>query len=279
MYDEIEISVILPMYNSEDTIIHALNSIYQQTKKQYIKEIIVVNDGSIDKSEQLVLDYKKTSIIPIRLFNQENQGVSHARNVGLRNALGNYIAFLDSDDVWNKDKIEIQVDTLKNNPHILFLGGCADNKIYKSYFKKIDSLHNITIRELCFRNYPPTPTIIFKKECIAKVGYFDEEQRYGEDINYFQRFCTIYQNYYVLPISLMQIGVYNKEYYDDSGLSSNLSQMHFGSLLNIKSLYLGKHLNTIEYSLFYIYYWLKYFKRVLRKEFRKFRRKVQLWQK
>ncbi|HHB1490914.1 TPA: glycosyltransferase family 2 protein, partial [Acinetobacter baumannii] len=111
------ISVVIPMYNSANTIVKALDSVKNQS---YIcnYEVLVVNDGSVDESQHIVENYiskNKDEKFKIILLNQNNSGVSKARNTGLRFAKGDFIAFLDSDDYWVSHKIERQIIFLNNN--------------------------------------------------------------------------------------------------------------------------------------------------------------------
>ena len=118
----IKISVLIPMFNSKKTIVSAIDSVLYQTYTEGI-EIIVVNDGSKDGCEKIVEDIilnNQTNQI-IRLINQSNCGVSSARNKGLREANGEYIAFLDSDDTWHPKKLEIVISLMEENK-ISFLG-------------------------------------------------------------------------------------------------------------------------------------------------------------
>ena len=108
--EEFAISVIIPAYNSEKTIVKALDSVRKQTSSQYIKEVLVINDGSTDNTKKIVENYKEEyDTFPIQLINKDNGGVSTARNRGLSLAQGNWIALLDSDDEWVLNKIELQV--------------------------------------------------------------------------------------------------------------------------------------------------------------------------
>jgi len=105
-----KVSVIIPMYNSRDTIINALNSVKNQTAIDQILEIIVVNDGSTDDSLILVKKYKKLNPqLPIVVFDKPNGGVSTARNKGMEITNGDWIALLDSDDEWLPHKLEVQI--------------------------------------------------------------------------------------------------------------------------------------------------------------------------
>ena len=103
----IEISVIIPMYNAQNTIIKAIESVFNQ-KCNYNIEIIIINDGSLDESVNILKDYllnhkHKSSV---KIISKKNGGVSSARNEGLRIAKGEFIAFLDSEDQWLENKLE-----------------------------------------------------------------------------------------------------------------------------------------------------------------------------
>ncbi len=106
------VSVIIPVYNGEKFIQDAIESVLAQTYKDY--EIIVVNDGSTDNTEEVLKPYIDKRLI--RYFYQENKGVSAARNKGIREARGEYIAFLDADDVWVDVHLQNSVDALFSHP-------------------------------------------------------------------------------------------------------------------------------------------------------------------
>jgi FkbM family methyltransferase len=105
------VSVIIPVYNAERYIGRTLESILNQTYKNV--EIIVINDGSTDKSEQIISNYQNEKI---KYIYQENRGCSAAKNTGLAYAKGDFIQYLDADDLLSNDKIEKQVELLKNEP-------------------------------------------------------------------------------------------------------------------------------------------------------------------
>jgi len=107
-----KISIIIPIYNSELYLKRCLDSIINQTYSNL--EIILVNDGSIDNSYQLCLDYPKKDN-RIKVFNQKNQGAGVARNLGLKNSTGDYITFIDSDDYIENDYIEYLYNLLVKN--------------------------------------------------------------------------------------------------------------------------------------------------------------------
>lgn len=104
-------SIIVPVYNVEEYIEKCLTSIQDQTYKDY--EVIVVNDGTKDNSMELVKKY------PFKVINQKNQGLSAARNRGVKEATGDYILFLDSDDYLEKETLSELNKSLKNNPDVV----------------------------------------------------------------------------------------------------------------------------------------------------------------
>ena len=107
------VSVIIPMFNSQDWIVGLLKSILSQTYKNI--EIVLVNDGSTDASAEIVSMFSRHQAgIKLRMVTQENSGVSEARNEGVRQSSGDLLAFVDSDDIWMATKIERQVAEIQN---------------------------------------------------------------------------------------------------------------------------------------------------------------------
>ncbi len=262
MKEVIQISVVIPMYNSSKTIIKVLNSVLSQTEVESIKEIIVVDDGSVDNSVDLVQKYKdKNKKISIRILKKRNGGVSSARNLGIKESKGNWIALLDSDDLWNSDKIEKQVKTIRANPQIDFLGCGTDNIPLKILWRKVDTLYKANIKDLCLKSFPATPTILFRKSIIDKVGCYDENQRYAEDGNFNMKVCLNY-NYYYLPLSLVKLG-FGKKPFGDKGLSSNMKGMYRGNVKNIKELRKNKTISLTFYLFLRGFYWMKYIRRLV----------------
>ncbi len=106
------VSVVMPAYNCQDTIEESINSVRKQTYAYF--ELIIVDDGSSDNTYKVLKRYKDIqNIIIIR--SKINNGVGFSRNIAISKARGQYIAFLDSDDTWHKDKLKIQINQMKNN--------------------------------------------------------------------------------------------------------------------------------------------------------------------
>ena len=262
-----KVSVIIPVYNSEKTIVQVLDSVKRQTRFDYICEILVINDGSKDQSEELIQNYIcEHSELPISYYSKENGGASSARNFGMRRAKGEYIAFLDSDDLWMPEKIEVQMKILLQHREIVFLGAGYEDRPFYIMTKRIDGLYKATIKDICKKNFPVTPSVVFKAEAIKTLGYFDEKQKFGEDINYYQKFCISY-NYYYLPRKLVTIG-FQKDFFGATGLTSHMKEMHLGTIKNLREVYLEGHISKRFYYEMRIFYWLKYCRRCVRRWFR-----------
>lgn len=107
------ISIIIPIYNAEKYLDECITAILTQTFQNF--EIICINDGSIDKSIEILDNYKNNHPYIFRIYSQQNQGQAAARNVGVEKANGEYIAFIDADDIINSNYLEVLYTTAKKN--------------------------------------------------------------------------------------------------------------------------------------------------------------------
>ncbi len=259
-----KISVIIPVYNAESTVKIALDSVKNQTYGAF--EIIVINDGSTDGSESMILNYiKENPTLNILYIKQENGGVSSARNAGLRAASAPYIALLDADDEWLPQKTARQMEVFMKNPLVDLLGTARNgNKILWPYFVKEDRLAAVTFRKLLIRNELQPSTVIFRRKIPVNTGYFDDNQRYAEDMNYWLR-ASEKSSLYILENSLIVAGG-GKRSFGVSGLSSNLWAMHRGFVKNLNEMFQTKRINFFEYKMLLLLYKLKLFFLLLRKK-------------
>jgi len=258
----VNISVVIPMYNSEETIISTLDSIKNQTAFEQILEVIVVNDGSTDNCLGLVKEYiQANKKIPIIIIDKSNCGVSSARNTGMKAARGEWIALLDSDDDWLPEKIKIQMKTIQEHPSIDFLGGDIDGKGLKILWKRIEVLYKANVKDISLKMFPQTSAAIFKRIIFEKIGGYDENQSYAEDGNYFLKICAHY-NYYHLPVQMVYYGG-GKLGFGFSGLSANLKKMYEGNIKNIKELKRDSIIRIEFYIFLRLFYWAKYIRRIL----------------
>jgi len=112
-----DISIIIPLFNKEDFIVQTLKSILNQDNKDW--ECIIVDDGSTDNSLQIVTDFCNTYAGNWKILSVTNSGQTKARNIGIREATGRYLAFLDADDLWVTDKLSKQFQYLEGNPEVV----------------------------------------------------------------------------------------------------------------------------------------------------------------
>ncbi len=170
------LTVIIPVFNREKIIAEALDNILSQ--KYPDVEIIVVNDGSEDNSEEIILGYKDV----IRYFGQENCGPSQARNRGIVNNRSEYIAFLDSDDLWPEEMLKYLVESLHTD---------KDADVVRGYCQLASLDENTGEYEFVGNPCESFPNYItgsvFRKTVFDRVGLFDPDLRFGEDNDWFNR--------------------------------------------------------------------------------------------
>jgi glycosyltransferase involved in cell wall biosynthesis len=193
--DQLSISVILPTYNRNDVICDAIDSVLLQTVQ--ILEVIVIDDGSQDETEATInAKYKNSNVIYLK---QRNAGPSSARNLGINKAKGNWLAFIDSDDMWEPDKLERQVNYLANHTDCMLVaaGHFHCMKRWNNCVSILSKMNNINYSGLLERNRFATPTVLVHKECFRKAGLFDESLVFAEDWDMWLRIARIYKIGYV----------------------------------------------------------------------------------
>ena len=244
------ISVIIPMYNAENTIAAALNSISNQTEGKF--EVIVVNDGSTDNSIVEVYAFRKTHPeLYITIIDKPHEGVSATRNTGLRIATGNYIAFLDADDEWHPEKTIKQLAVLNETPHADIVGCLHKPSVKRSPAKNFASLKHIASKDMLFKNFFQTSTILMKRKVFETTGYFERSISYGEERRYLLQASTIF-SCVLMNVNLINYGN-GKRGFGQSGLSGNIIQMEMGELKNLVYAYkvLGLPLFTCCNAIFF----------------------------
>lgn len=256
-----DISVIIPVYNSSHSIERCLKSVLNQTSKSSL-QIIVINDGSTDDTVDIVRRFiEREDVDNIEIIDKPNGGAASARNVGLMAAKGDWIALLDSDDEWLPEKIERQLTVLNDHPDIDFLGCNVTSWSAGIFGVKKTKLTKIKRWEQFIVWYPATPTVIFKREIISDVGLYDENMTHGEDGQFLLR-MLMNKNCWFMPDRLVEIGG-GKPTFGHSGLSANLKAMKNGQIIILKYAYRAKAINCVQYIMFFGYLMIKHFRRVL----------------
>lgn len=181
-----KVSILMITYNREKFLSRAIDSIVAQSFPDW--ELIIVNDGSLDGTESLINNYLKIGL-PIKYVKNEfNLGIEKSRNLSLLLATGEYIAILDSDDVWiDRNKLKIQLEFMKNNDEYVLLGTMADivddnnKKIGTIDYKKDDKEIR---RSLLMGNQFVHSSVIYKRSVADDVGGYGNF-KVGEDYDLF----------------------------------------------------------------------------------------------
>ena len=176
------VTIIMPVYNGEKYIQEAINSIINQTYSNW--ELVIVDDGSTDNTASII---KKFDDSRIKYVYQKNQGPSAARNKGIGLAEGNYIAFIDADDMYVKDKLEKQVAYLEETPAVdivyndIKVIDVSSRVLYTLKSEGIYQNREDFLSVLLFRQIIPLPpSILAKKKCFEKIR-FNTKYVHGED--------------------------------------------------------------------------------------------------
>jgi glycosyltransferase involved in cell wall biosynthesis len=175
------VSVVIPAYNAAPYLAETLTSVRAQTAPHY--EIIVVDDGSIDDTVSIAERFGA------RCLRQSNLGASTARNAAIRAARGQYVAFLDADDLWAPDKLEKQAAYLAAHPDTVWI--YSDALVFDSATRhmicrigeRIQLYSGDILRPLLLRSFIPSATPVVQRDALFEAGLFDEarERRIGED--------------------------------------------------------------------------------------------------
>jgi hypothetical protein len=219
-----KVSVIIPTYNSEKYICKAIDSVLMQTYKDF--EIIVIDDGSSDNTKDILSKYNGK----IRYLYEDNKGASAARNLGIKESRGEYVAFLDADDIWLADKLKLQVDAINTDPQIalvctdaesfneqgivkttFFTTADPDRLLKRGYYirhkiaqRKINDLYQFKgnfYKELISRNFILTSSVLMRKTCFDKIGYFNSEFHVTQDYDLWLRAAMHFPFLYINKVT------------------------------------------------------------------------------
>jgi glycosyltransferase involved in cell wall biosynthesis len=213
--DSPKVSVIVPTYNRADRLERALNSIVSQTYQDF--ELIVVDDGSTDKTSKVMESFPKAQYLSIK----KNSGVSNARNVGLASAKGELICFLDSDDLWNEKKIQIQAQWLENNKDSQL---CYTDEIWIRNGVRVNPMnrhrkYSGDIFRHCLGLCIVSPSsVMIRAKLFDEIGNFDESLPACEDYDLWLRIASKYAFHFIEEPLIIKYG----------GHSDQLSRKYWG---------------------------------------------------
>ena len=209
------ISVIIPTHNRAHLLPRALDSVLNQTKRA--EEIVIVDDGSTDDTSDLI----QSNYPEVITLHQSNRGVSAARNRGIREASGEWLAFLDSDDEWLADKLERQMAALGEHPETKV---CHTDEIWIRCGRRVNPMkkhakHGGWIFRKCLALCCISPSsVLIHRSVFSDVGQFDESLPACEDYDLWLRVTARYPVHYLPEKLLVKYG----------GHEDQLSKRHWG---------------------------------------------------
>lgn len=210
-----KISVIIPAYNRAPVLPRAIDSVLAQTHAA--DEIIVIDDGSTDKTQQLI----ENQYPQIKYFSQKNKGVSAARNSGIKAASENWVCLLDSDDSWQANKLEKQIEAITKHAEFLI---CHTNETWYRDEKVLNQQKKHEKRgghifQHCLPLCAISPSsVMINKSLFDEVGLFDEDLPACEDYDMWLRICCQH------PVLFINEALTNKF----GGHDDQLSRQHWG---------------------------------------------------
>ncbi len=189
-----KISVIIPTYNRSRLLLKAVNSVLNQTYPDY--EILICDDGSTDNSKQIIESLKNNKIVWIEGSHSGLPGV--VRNKGIKKAKGEWVAFLDDDDVWDKDKLLLQVKIIDTKKCDVV----CSNAISSETGKKLINLNKngfLSTKELLKNNSIVCSSVLVKRKIFGKIGGFSENKKMKaiEDYDLWLRISTDRKIYFL----------------------------------------------------------------------------------
>jgi len=188
-----KVSVIMPAYNDAVYVRKAIDSVLGQSFSDF--EFIIANDCSADNTGAIIQEYARQDSRVIYLVNEKNLGVTGSLNRGLKQARGEFIARIDSDDYWlDRDKLKKQVDLLEKNKDCGLCGTFAQaiDENEKVLFKIIYPTEDKAIKkQMLRRNCFVHSSVVFRQELAARRGFYDEAEKYVEDYGLWLRIGEI----------------------------------------------------------------------------------------
>lgn len=226
------VSIVMPAYNAFQYLHEAIESVLAQTFNDF--ELLIIDDGSTDSTAEVAHHYSQRDS-RVKLFSQANQGVSVARNTGIKMAQGEFIAFLDSDDQWLPDKLAAHIEHLNSDSNLGISFGRVE--FMKLNGKPTGQLSNSPLSNLKPQNFLYENPIItnsnpvVRRETFEQVGDFDESMSYAEDLDWCLRvICS--RRWKIEGINQVLMRYRTTE----GGLSSRLYRMEEGwDLLIVKA--------------------------------------------
>ena len=272
-----KISVVIPTFNRINLVARAIDSVLKQSLNPY--EIIVVDDGSEDGTSEMIQNKYNS----IKLIRQQNNGVSAARNKGIKHAKGDWIGLLDSDDEWKEKKLEHQADRLIKTPEYDF---CHTNEIWirngvRVNQRKKHEKYGGYIFDKCLDICRISPSsVLFRKNILDHIGWLDSQLPVCEDYDLWLRITSEYRILFIDEPLIIKYGGH------DDQLSRSVESIEFFRIKSLENLLDRTELSTNNRVLAiqmiikkYNIYLNGLVKRKKQNEAQKIKEKIKFWKK
>lgn len=249
-----QISVIIPAYNAQNTILETIASVQQQSFSDF--ELIVINDGSTDQTLELLQTLNDDRL---KIFSYSNGGISTARNRGIAQSSGEFLAFLDADDLWTPDKLAAQLEMLLQHPEAgvayswtYFMEEKNGSRILhpcKPVYYQGDVYPKLLVGDFIYN----ASNALIRRSAIAAIGEFDPALKGCEDWDYWVRLAAQWQ-FVVVP----KHQIFYRRSTSSSSLSSKVEMMRVNALAAIEKVFRAappelQHLKRLCLSSFNLY--------------------------
>ncbi len=232
-------SIILPTFNREDVIIRSISSVIKQTYENW--ELIIIDNMSQDKTNEIVAKFDDNRI---KYFKYSNNGIiAKSRNYGISKSKGEFIAFIDSDDWWKKDKLKNCLNFLNKGHKFIYHNGFI-NEDYFFFSKRIKffrKVHQPVYKDL-IDNGPafPMSSVVIQKKLFSEINFFSEDKLSNwDDFDAWLRLSKIFNDFYCLDEVLVNLGID-----DNNGLTP---QVQIDMIEDMKVTYFNKEFDSKDY--------------------------------
>ena len=247
----------MPVFNGSNFLEESIHSVLSQSYKYF--EFIIINDASTDNTLDILNDYK-TLDKRIKIINNSSQlGIAESLNIGINNSKGKYIARIDADDIWEPQKLSIQINFLKKDPNLVFV---FTDYIYINHEgKEIENIKNKNKRlllgniykNILKKNFIVHSSVIFRKETVFYLGLYNNEYKNTEDYELWIKFFASPYKIKIIKKKLVKYRIHSNM------ISKTRRKEQYKYLIRAKLLgfrLLGFHISYMPYFINDIIYYL-----------------------
>lgn len=232
-----QFSIIIPIYNASATLQQALDSVRAQTYREF--EVILINDGSTDNCYEICDAWvRANSDLDISIINQNNGGLGNARNQGIKKATHGWVAFLDADDYWHRDKLQLVADEINEKAADIYYHPVLTFGLGKPRKRPCHHVNNVT--QLLTKGNPILPSATIGKTFLFRKHQFSENPDYHGAEDLFAWMCMMHEG-----IVFERIHTPLTYYRETGGMSTNIER-HLNNVIAVLDHFYRKEYFDIE---------------------------------